>query len=54
MTTHDAHLGTHLGTHLGSHPGTGLDEPVRDPELSGMLLLVGLVAALLVLVILTT
>ncbi|HJQ06780.1 MAG TPA: hypothetical protein VJ872_15120 [Nocardioides sp.] len=42
MTTHQTHL------------GTDLDEPVRDPELSGMLLLLGLLALFLVLVILAT
>ncbi|GAB4007303.1 hypothetical protein [Nocardioides ultimimeridianus] len=38
------------------HPriGTDLDEPVRDPELSGMLLLVTLIALFLLLVILAT
>lgn len=37
-----------------THLGTDLDEPVRDPELSGMLLLVGLIALFLLLVMLAT
>lgn len=38
------------------HPrvGTDLEEPVRDPELSGMLLLATLTALFLLLVILAT